>query len=86
MSLRIADGTHNFKPSLHFVIEILELPGPAVVQNMIGVACNLRIPQANLHVVLNFVHKKNYSHYKQKLYSYFRLNQAGKKFKSHLFL
>jgi hypothetical protein len=43
MILRIADGTHNFKPSLHFVILILVLPGPAVVQNMIGVACNLRI-------------------------------------------
>ena len=30
---------------------------------MIGAACNSRIPQANLHAVLNFVHAKNCSHY-----------------------
>ncbi len=27
---------------------------PAVLQNMIGSACNLRIPQANLHATLSF--------------------------------
>jgi hypothetical protein len=30
---------------------------------MIGAACNYRIPQANLHAVLNFVYAKNCSHY-----------------------
>ncbi len=30
---------------------------------MIGAACNSRIPQANLHAVLNFLHAKNCSHY-----------------------
>jgi hypothetical protein len=40
--------------------EILVLP--ALLQNMIGVACDLQIPQANLHAVLNFVHVKSCSH------------------------
>jgi hypothetical protein len=34
---------------------------PAVLQNMIGSACNSQIPQANLHAALDFVHAKNCS-------------------------
>jgi hypothetical protein len=33
------------------------------IENMIGAACNSRIPLANLHAVLEFVHDKNYIHY-----------------------
>ncbi len=32
-----------------------------VLRNMIGVACNLRILQVNLHAALNFVHARNRS-------------------------
>ncbi len=31
------------------------------IANMIGAACNSRIPQANLHAGFNFVHAKNLS-------------------------
>jgi hypothetical protein len=47
----------TYKPNLPFLIlDFLVLL--AVVQNMIGVACNSKIPQANMHAVLNFVHAK----------------------------
>jgi hypothetical protein len=31
------------------------------IANIIGAVCNSRIPLANLHAVLNFVHETNYS-------------------------
>jgi hypothetical protein len=42
--------------------KILILILSAVLQNMVGFACNYRIPQANLHAGLNFVHAKNGDH------------------------
>jgi hypothetical protein len=56
MSKRITDGTQNFKPNLHFFILILVLP--AVLQNMIGAACNSRILPATLQSVLDFCELK----------------------------
>jgi hypothetical protein len=45
-------------PFFKIVIKILS----AVLQNMVGDACNCRIPQANFQAGLNFVHAKNGDH------------------------
>jgi hypothetical protein len=47
----------NFERPRHFFSSFLVFL--VVLQNMIGVACNSRIPQANSQAVLNFVHAKN---------------------------
>jgi hypothetical protein len=49
-----------FFSSTYPPILILLLPGPAVVQNMIGVACNLRIPQVNLHAKIAAITNRNF--------------------------
>ncbi len=49
MIIRIADGKMNFFHLAAFFC-------PALLRNMIGVACNSRIPQENLHAALDFVH------------------------------
>jgi hypothetical protein len=55
MSIWIANDTQIFRCRLYFKIFIFKFP-QRYFANMIGAALNSRIPQANLHAVLNFVH------------------------------
>ncbi len=55
MIIRIAVGKINFFHLAAFFC-------PALLRNMIGVACNSRIPQANLHAAIDCVHAKTCSH------------------------
>jgi|688.fasta_scaffold1617812_1 hypothetical protein len=47
----IVKGIFNLAATCKLIFLVL----PAVLQNMIGLACNSQIPQANLHAALNFV-------------------------------
>ncbi len=59
MSKRIVDGTQIIKCRLYFLN--LNLSFLSDIAYMIDVAWKDRIPQANLHAGLNFVHVKNLS-------------------------
>ncbi len=61
MSTCITDGKQIFNvvSNLLILIKFSEW----YIANMIGAACNSRIPQANMHAVLNFVHAKKCCQY-----------------------
>ncbi len=53
----IADDTQIYKCRLFFLN--FNKFSRRYIANMIGAACNSRIPQANFHAVLKFDHEKN---------------------------
>jgi hypothetical protein len=74
MSTWIADGTQILKCRLYFKNYILVLQCIFGIANMIGAACNHRIPQANLHAGLN-IHI-SWRHNKIRFYLlYYELNK-----------
>ncbi len=58
----IANGTQNFKCRLYFLKFKCKF-SQRYIANMIGAACNSRIPPTNLNAGLNFVHAKNWNHW-----------------------
>jgi hypothetical protein len=58
MSLIYADGTHNFNLTFFKIFVLILIVSALLLLNIISISLNLRIPQANLHAALHFVHVK----------------------------